>query len=275
LGPIVICRVPAPDATLAFGYLSKGLVMKVTITRAAGALLACPILLAAFAGCGQHASKNGATVTRTRSAAVPRPTTSGSTATPGHGVSAQPGSARVVSSRVSYPWRWPNNVERPGRVLHDSVASVPDLVKISVGEHPTEPGQPPFDRMSFTFTTAFPSYQFAFADKLTGDPSGQTIPVNGLGILKIVFTRAQAHASGEARSTIVSQPARNVGFQRIVDYAQSGDFEGVLSYGVGVTHPVVRSNPQILVRAYEVETVAPNGQYLYVVAIDIDTANHG
>ncbi len=121
----------------------------------------------------------------------------------------------------------------------------------------------------------FPSYQFAFADKLTGDPSGQTIPVNGLGILKIVFTRAQAHASGEARSTIVSQPARNVGFQRIVDYAQSGDFEGVLSYGVGVTYPVVRSNPQILVRAYEVETVAPNGQYLYVVAIDIDTANHG
>ena len=45
-------------------------------------------------------------------------------------------------------------------------------------------------------------------------------------------------------------------------------------YGIGVTRPVPQSNPQTLVRAYEVETVTPAGQHRYVVAIDIDAGHH-
>ena len=57
-------------------------------------------------------------------------------------------------------------------------------------------------------------------------------------------------------------------------FAQAGDFEGVLTYGIGVTRPTLPSNPQVPVRAYEIETVTATGQHLYVVAIDIDAGHH-
>ena len=56
-------------------------------------------------------------------------------------------------------------------------------------------------------------------------------------------------------------------------YARGGDFEGVLTYGIGITWPVPDSNPQIAVRAYEVETATASGQHRYTVAIDIDATN--
>lgn len=59
----------------------------------------------------------------------------------------------------------------------------------------------------------------------------------------------------------------------MVGYALGGDFEGVLTYGTGITSPVPRSNPQVAVRAYEVETVTTSGQHRYTVAIDIDAGN--
>jgi len=46
----------------------------------------------------------------------------------------------------------------------------------------------------------------------------------------------------------------------MVDYAQAGDFEGVLSHGVSVAWPTKNSNPLLAVRAYEVETVTAGGQ---------------
>jgi hypothetical protein len=42
-----------------------------------------------------------------------------------------------------------------------------------------------------------------------------------------------------------------------------------LTYGIGVARPVLHSNPQSAVRAYEVVTITVNGQHRYVVAIDI------
>lgn len=44
------------------------------------------------------------------------------------------------------------------------------------------------------------------------------------------------------------------GYPRMTDFAQAGDFEGILTYGIGATRPVPHSNPQFPVRAYEVET---------------------
>jgi hypothetical protein len=60
----------------------------------------------------------------------------------------------------------------------------------------------------------------------------------------------------------------------MTDYAQAGDYEGVLTYGIGYTRAVLLSNPQTYVRAYEVETVTAAGQHRYVVAIDINAAQH-
>jgi hypothetical protein len=189
--------------------------------------------------------------------------------------SASSQAARVLSSRLAYPWHWPNDVARPGRVIHAPAAPpVPELVRISVGAHPADRGERPFDRMSFTFVSAFPSYRFEFVRQLVSDPGGKVIPLHTRGVLQVVFTGAQAHTADGKRSSIVSQPAARIGYERMTDYAQAGDFEGVLSYGIGVNWPAGHSNPRIAVRAYEVQTVT-NGQHRYTVAIDIDATNHG
>jgi len=64
---------------------------------------------------------------------------------------------------VAYRWHWPNDPSRPGRVDHAThVPPVPRLVSIGAANHPGDLGQPPFNRMSFTFTTGFPNYTFSY-----------------------------------------------------------------------------------------------------------------
>ena len=183
-------------------------------------------------------------------------------------------SVQVLSSRLAYQWHWPNDIAAPGRVTRaPAVPPVPELIQISVGGHPRGPGERPFNRMSFTFTTAFPSYRFEFAGKLVSDPGGKVIPLGGQGVLEVVFTQAQAHTPDGTRSSVISQPAPRIGYQRMAGYAWGGDFEGVLTYGIGITWPVLHSNPQFAVRAYEVETGTASGQNRYTVAIDVDASN--
>jgi hypothetical protein len=178
---------------------------------------------------------------------------------------------RVALSRLTYAWHWPNDTARPGRVAHTvAVPPVPELVRIGVGDHPRDPGERPFNRMAFTFTTAFPGYRFEFVRELIADPRGTRIPIGGAQILKIVFTEARAHSADGTHSTIASQPSRNLGLLRMADYARAGDFEGMLTYGIGIAPTPWTATPHFQVRAYEVETVAASGQHLYTIAIDID-----
>lgn len=258
----------------------------------AGALSASILALSTAAACGstpaQPASPPAAT---TPAVPIQQPTTTPSTATPTqkptptttpslpipmpmppwHTPSPwQP--ARIVLSRVAYAWHWPNDVARPGGVTHPAaVPPVPELIRIGAGDHPAEPGEHAYNRITFAFTTGFPSYRFQFVDRLIADPIGNTVPLAGDGVLQIVFNVAQAHTASGA-STIVWQPSRHLGLDRMVDYARSGDFEGHLSYGVGIDAPVAHANPQFAVRAYEVESVTPGGRHLYTVAIDVDAS---
>jgi hypothetical protein len=175
---------------------------------------------------------------------------------------------KVVSSRLAYSWGWPGG---GATVTHNyPVPPVPKLVAIDVGDHPSDPGERPYNRMTFTFNTTFPSYDYVYVDTLVADGSGQPVPVDGPGILKVTFRQAQAHTDDGTASTITSQPARHFGYVRMVDYAQAGDYEGVLTYGIGVAWPIPQSNPQIPVRACEVEKVTAQGQHLYAIAIDVD-----
>jgi hypothetical protein len=157
-------------------------------------------------------------------------------------------------------------------VSHTAKVPLPRLVRIGAADHPQAGGERHHNRMSFTFTTAFPTYQFQYVDTLIGDASGQQIPLDGQGILKITFRQAQAHTDAGA-SSVVSRPAAHLGLDRMVAYAAAGDYEGVVTYGIGVRWPVTQVNPQIAVRAYEVTKVTSTGQRLYVVAIDINATS--
>ncbi len=241
--------------------------MRAIRTITVGITPAFALIAVLLAGCGSQPANPGAAPPVSSSPSAPATPT-----TPTTGPST-PAPTNVVSSRVAYPWHWPNDLTAPGHVTHSyAVPPVPELVSISVGNHPAAAGQHPFNRMSFTFTTAFPSYRFEFANQLVSDGSGKVIPLRGQSVLKIVFNQAQSHTADGTQSTITSQPARYIGYQRMADFAQAGDFEGVLSYGIGITQPVLHSNPQFPVRAYELETVTATGQHRYVIAIDIDAS---
>lgn len=246
--------------------------MKV-IARASGLILALTVLIpGALAACGSSAPSGPAAPSQSGSAAAP---SSPAPSSPAASATASPSTpaTRVVSFRVSYPWHWPNDVNQPGQVQHSyPVPPLPRLIAIAAGSHPAQQGERAYDRMSFTFTTAFPGYQFSFAKALVADPSGKPVKLAGNGVLKVTFRLAQAHtASG--RSSVAVQPPAQLGLNRMTSWAPAGDFEGVVTFGIGVTWPSSQSNPQIPVRATEVEKVTAQGRHLYVVAIDIDATS--
>lgn len=182
-------------------------------------------------------------------------------------------SAEVISSVVTYHWGWPNNAVRPCAVEHSyPVPPLPVLVKISVGEH--YEASPAYDRITFTFTGTFPSYDAQWVSRLVADASGKPIPLDGNDILRIRFTEADAH-DATGHSTIVSAPPARVGYKAINHYAQAGDFEGVITYGVANYRTVTESNPQALVRTLEIKKSDGHGGYLYVVAVDIQNRGMG
>jgi hypothetical protein len=223
-----------------------------------GAVILLALGLTAVAACGSSTAPNG-------TSSSPAPHASSATTSP----PAQATPA-VVLSRVAYPWHWPNDVNQPGTVHHVyPVPPLPTLIAIGAGDHPSDAGDRPYNRMSFTFTGAFPSYQVSWVSGLVSDPGGRPISLTGDDVLQVTFRQAQAHAA-TGQSSVTSQPPSLLGFSKMVSWAQAGDNEGVLSYGIATHRFIVQSNPQTAVRAVEVERVTTQGQHLYIVAIDID-----
>ena len=268
--------------------------MNTTRRAKAGAASAFALILATVGACGSSSPATSGSAPATQTTTTPAqsaPTSPGTTpsTTPSTAPSTAPSRTttkpaprpstpapaptRVVLSRVAYAWHWPNDVARPGSVTH-KVGAASELIRIGVGNHPAENGERAFNRMTFAFSGGFPyTYHFEFVNQLLHDGSGNIVPLAGNGILRIVFHAAVAHTADGTASTIVSQPSRHLGLNRMVDYSEAGDFEGYLTYGIGIAWPVAHSNPQFPVRAYEVETVTASGQHLYTVAIDIDATN--
>lgn len=184
---------------------------------------------------------------------------------------------RVLSSTITHDWAWPG-AKTPFKTTHSNpvplapppAAPLPTLYAIGAGQHPSD--TPPYDQLSFRFNGAFPSYDISFVPELLADGSGLPVPMPGSGaILKVVFHGAQAHTVDGKASTIKSSPKPSIGYRALTRYAPAGDFEGVLSYGIGVGRPGT-AVPQTKVRVYEVEKIE-QGRHLYVVAIQLDASS--
>jgi hypothetical protein len=215
-------------------------------------------------GCGTAASPG------TSGAATPSGSHPPSSAVPTPSATASAPGSTVISSRITYPWHWPNDANLLAAVQHSyPVPPMPRLVAISVGDHRAQGGERHYNRMSFTFTTAFPSYQVTWTRGLTSDPGGQPISLPGDDVLTVAFRQAQAHTD-QGTSSIRSEPPAHLGLSQMVSWAKAGDFEGVLTFGIGTVREILNSNPQTPVRIIEVEKVTAQGQHLYVVAVDVD-----
>jgi hypothetical protein len=105
--------------------------------------------------------------------------------------------------------------------------STPTLVDVRAGRHAG------FDRVVFEFRGAVPATRHVrYVDQLVQDGSGEPVSVAGGADLEVVFEGANAH--DERGSPTVSPRRFSPGFTALQEVAQVGDFEAVVTYGLGV-----------------------------------------
>jgi hypothetical protein len=105
------------------------------------------------------------------------------------------------------------------------------LVAIRAAYHPE--ATPRYDRVVFELRGQLPeSIRVEYVSKLIADGSGLVVPVKGKGILKLVLSPTNAHTAA-GTSTVPGRISYNLPIVREV--VRSGDFEAVVSYGIGVS----------------------------------------
>jgi hypothetical protein len=107
-----------------------------------------------------------------------------------------------------------------------SQRSLPLLIGIRAAHHAR------LDRIVFDFAGPVPSRRMArYVARLIADPSGHTVPVAGRVVLQLTFASALAHT----RTGHPTAPRRRTfALPNVITVVQSGDFEGVVSYGIGL-----------------------------------------
>jgi hypothetical protein len=138
------------------------------------------------------------------------------------------------------------------------------LVGVYVGDHPE--GDPAYQRISFYFRGDFPSYRFGYVPAITEDATGDPVALDGSYFLNVVFDGAQAHDDTSGASTVVETPDRPVGMSRLEDYADAGDFEGYVTYGIGVA---AAGGHEPGIRVGELKRPDGAGDFFYVVYVDV------
>ncbi|MET8835630.1 hypothetical protein ABZV78_17175 [Micromonospora sp. NPDC004540] len=163
--------------------------------------------------------------------------------------------------RVTYGWAVPAT---PARVTHQVRVPVipapgeplPVLVEVRVGDHPAEG----FSRITFAFRGPTPSYQVGYVPQVWTEGRGAPVELPGTAYLSVRFDPAQAHDARGAGTADV--PPSRIGYPTLRGWAAAGDFEGHLSFGLGLRPPAGGTLPVRLG-----EAIRPDGTH--VVAVDV------
>jgi len=107
-----------------------------------------------------------------------------------------------------------------------SAQSTPTLVAVRAARHPG------FDRVVFEFRGGLPPATVHYVDELIQDGSGNRVSVAGAADLEVLFRGANAHDAGG--SPTVSPRRFSPGLPAVKEVAEVGDFEAMVSYGIGV-----------------------------------------
>jgi peptidoglycan hydrolase-like protein with peptidoglycan-binding domain len=88
-----------------------------------------------------------------------------------------------------------------------------------------------FDRLVFEFSGPRPGYRVRYVSQLIADGSGEPIHLRGRAVVEIITQPAAAH-NDDGTPTVAGPPDVNdfAAFRQIAD---AGDFEGVVSWGIG------------------------------------------
>ncbi|MEW2329939.1 hypothetical protein AB0880_19245 [Micromonospora chersina] len=220
-------------------------------------LLAGLVVLLA-AGCTTATDHDGAAAT---TATAPTPGATAAT-TPATSPAAPTSGAPVEGSwRVTYGWAVPTT---PARVNHQVRVPVtpapgeplPVLVEVRAGDHAAEG----FSRITFAFRGPTPSYQVGYVPQVSTEGRGAPVELPGTAWLSVRFDPAQAHDARGAGTADV--PPSRIGYPTLRGWAAAGDFEGHLSFGLGLQPPAGGTLPVRLG-----ESTRPDGTH--VVAVDV------
>jgi hypothetical protein len=113
---------------------------------------------------------------------------------------------------------------------NDQAVVLPVLVAVRSAHHPG------FDRITFEFRGPRPSHHISYVSQLVQDGSGKPVHLAGNAAINVVFQGANAHDS--AGHSTVSPLHFRPGLPSLKEVALIGDFEGVVTYGLGVDHKV-------------------------------------
>ncbi len=161
--------------------------------------------LAVLAGCGTTpASQPGAPAASTPAASTPAP---------GGSTPATSPSTPAASPVTPAPW----TCQAPGRYL----------TAIRVGRHAG------FDRVVFQFSGGLPAYRTEAVRTVERDPKGDVVPLAGQQSLRLVFHGASAMCQQPVRATYTGPPVLTPYYPRLLVVSAAGDFEQVLSFGIG------------------------------------------
>jgi hypothetical protein len=105
----------------------------------------------------------------------------------------------------------------------------PTLVEIRTAHHPG------FDRIVFEFAGGLPRRTSAhWVDEVIHDASGRPAVVHGNAFLAIVLQGATAHEDTPGAPTTYGPRRRAYDLPNVAHVVATGDFEGVVSFGVGL-----------------------------------------
>jgi hypothetical protein len=171
-------------------------------------VLACAAGLAVLAGCGTTpAGQPGAPASSAPGSSTPAP---------GGGSTAAPGSSTPAPSA---------GTAAPSRTCAQAGAY---LTAIRTGEHAG------FDRVVFEFSGGLPAYDVTVVKAVYADPKGDEVPLAGQARLRVVFRGASAWCPQPARRTYTGPSVLTPFYPRLLAVSTAGDFERVLSFGIGL-----------------------------------------
>lgn len=130
----------------------------------------------------------------------------------------------------------------------------PLLVDVRTAHHPG------FDRITFEFRGPRPQHRIGYRSQLVEDASGKPVELAGAAAINVVFQGANAHNPDGSPSV---EPRRfKPNLPSLKEVARIGDFEAVVTYGLGIDHRVPfkvleLSNPSRI--AIDISTAAGSG----------------
>lgn len=132
---------------------------------------------------------------------------------------------------------------------------LPELEAVEVGHHDT------FDRVVFRFSSHVPGYNVNYVPQVTHDPTDEPVALEGNAFINVAM---HSVASGQVGAPPAPQDRQTPRFPELREIVGAGDFEGVVSFGLGLTSKsgfrvFTLTNPDRLVVDVRIATLADTG----------------